>query len=59
MPSRRDHTKLSAWLTTQLMATLKQIMHDQGLNPKEVPYGWRAMEALEGKRSQEVKFISP
>ena len=40
------------------MATLKQTMHDQGLNPKEVPYGWRAMEALEGKRSQGVKFIS-
>ena len=58
MPSRRDHTELSAWLTTQLMATLKQTMHDQGLNPKDVPYGWRAMQSLEERVHQHADALA-
>ena len=58
MPSRRDHTELSAWLTTQLMATLTQTMQAQGLNPKEVPYGWRAMQALEERVHQHAHALA-
>jgi hypothetical protein len=43
----RDNTDLSAWLTTQVMKTLMQTMHARGIAPKEVPYGWRAMQTLE------------
>ena len=58
MPSRRDHRDLSAWLTTQLMDTLKQTMHDQGVNPKEVPYGWRPMQALEDRVRQHANALA-
>jgi hypothetical protein len=58
MPSRRDEIDLSAWLTTQLMHTLTQTMHNQGIAPKEVPYGWRALQALEHRVRQHADALA-
>jgi hypothetical protein len=52
MPPQRDQTPLPAWLTTQLMDAWQQTLHRQGINPQEVPYGWRAMQALEERVRQ-------
>ena len=58
MPSRRDDIELSAWLTTQVMNTLTQTMHNQGIAPKEVPYGWHAMQALENRVRQHADALA-
>ena len=58
MPSRRDHTELSAWLTTQVMKTLRQTMQAEGIAPEEVPYGWRAMQTLEGQVRQHAEALA-
>ena len=58
MPPRRDQTHLPARLTTQLMDALQQTLHRQGINPKEVPYGWRAMQALEERVRQHAEALA-
>ena len=57
MPSRQDDTDLSAWLTTQVMQTLMQTMHARGIAPKEVPYGWRAMQTLEAQVRRHAEVL--
>ena len=58
MPLRRDQTQLPTWLTTQLMHTWQQTLHGQGINPKEVPYGWRAMQAVEERVRRHAEALA-
>ena len=58
MASRRHPRDLSAWLTTQVMDTLKQTIHEHGINPKVVPYGWRPMQALEDRVRQHADALA-